>query len=274
MNARLRTNRLQWDEKAVIHARGNKQYPVQCLLAGKSGWSAPIPDDLGPVRGKSVLHLQCHIGMDTLGWAKRGARVTGVDFSPRAIREARRLSEASGIPARFVVSDVYALRKVIKERFDIVVSTYGVTCWLPDLGKWAAVIARSLKPGGFFYLAEIHPFYNTLEFDGPRRSPRLANSYFAHGAVRYVFQRGTYAAPRARRRYRVEYGWQHSLQETVDALLRAGLSLEYLHEFPYAYTDFMLWTGRRLMRRDRRGFWHFKFGDRYPLMFSLGMRRN
>jgi SAM-dependent methyltransferase len=273
VTARFRANRLQWDEKAEIHACGNAQYPVRRMLAGKSGWSAPIPDDLGSIRGKTMLHLQCHIGLDTFRWAKQGARITGVDFSPRAIQEARRLSEASGIPARFVLSDVYALRNVVKERFDIVVSTYGVTCWLPDLGKWAAVIAQSLKTGGFFYLAEIHPFYNTLEFDGPRKAPRLANSYFACGAVRCVFRRGTYAVPSARRRPRVEYGWQHSLHETVDALLRAGLTLEYLHEFPYAYANFMLWTRRRLMRRDRRGFWHFTSGDRYPLLFSLKARR-
>jgi len=256
-----------------VHALGNARYPVQRLLAGKGNWAMPVPDNLGPLRNRTLLHLQCHIGLDSMRWARQGARVTGVDFSPTAIAEARKLSTASRIPAEFIESDIYALPRILRRHFDVVVSTYGVTCWLPDLRRWGRIIAGLLKPGGFFYLAEIHPFFNTLEFDGPGGRPRLANSYFFRGAERYVIRRGTYAAPKARTGHKVEYGWQHSIDETVSALRNAGLVLDFLHEFPYAYCELTSWTHRRLMRKGRRGFWHFRSGDRIPLMFSLKARK-
>src|SRR5688572_7796603 len=164
MDPHQRTNRASWDEKAGIHARGSAQYPIRRLLTGRPGWAAPIPDPLGPLRGRSMLHLQCHIGLDSLRWAKQGARVTGVDFSPRAIAEACSLSTRSGIPARFVETSVEALPRNLKGRFDVVISVYGVTCWLPNLARWAKVIRHFLKPGGFFYLAEIHPFWNATTY--------------------------------------------------------------------------------------------------------------
>jgi len=270
----IEINRRAWNEWAAIHARGCSQYPVRRLLAGKGGWSPPLPDPLGVVRGKSILHLQCHFGMDSLHWARRGARVTGVDFSAEAIHRARDLSRASGIPARFITSDIYGLPRVLKERFAIVLTYYGVTCWLPDLDRWGRIVAQFLKPGGFLYLAELHPLRDALEFDGPRGMPRLVNSYFPRGRVRYATSGGTYAAPTARTRHRVHYGWQHSLAETVSALCDAGLTIEYLHEFPYVYCDDLAYTGRRLMRRDRRGFWHLKgSGEKFPLLFSVKARR-
>lgn len=263
-----------WDERAVIHARGNARYRVDRLLSGKNGWADPVPDDLGPVRGKTMLHLQCHIGLDSLAWAKRGAVVTGVDYAPRAIEAARVLSQKSGIPARFIESDVYGLPRRLNAHFDMVITTYGVLCWLPDLTRWARVVARFLKPSGFLYLAEIHPFVNTLEFTGRSETPTLVGSYFHRGVFRYHWKGGTYAVPNARTRHNVHYGWQHSLADVVAALRRAGLAIEYLHEFPYAYCNLTWYTRRRTMRKGRGGFWHLSgWEDKLPLMFSLKARR-
>ena len=263
-----------WDERARVHARGNPMYPVHRVRNGGSGWGMPLPDDLGTLRGKTVLHLQCHIGMDSLDWAARGAKVTGVDFSTAAIAQARRLSRASGIPATFVESDVYRIPRLGLGRFDRVISSYGTICWLPDLAGWARIIARALKPGGFFYLADIHPVWFCLEWDGPRETPRLAHSYFASGALRFIAAAGTYANPSASTRRRVNYSWQHHPGEIVGALRAAGLTLAYLHEWPYAYWNYLYYTRRRWMARDRKGFWHLRgLKATLPLMFSIKATR-
>src|SRR5687767_7425253 len=211
---RIRANRRSWGHWARIHATGSATYPMERFRRGDTGGRTPLPDDLGPVRGKSLLHLQCHIGTDSLWWASRGATVTGVDLTPEAVDEARKLSAASGIPARFIEANVYDAPKVLKkERFDIVFTSYGTICWLPDLRKWAGVIARLLKPGGRFYIADTHPLAGAIEFDGPRGAPRLARGYFEPKAVSYVTGGGTYANPKASHPKGRNYEWQHTLDE-------------------------------------------------------------
>lgn len=277
MDRRIRTNRASWDEMAAIHASGHSTYPVGRIRRRlKTGWGVLPPDDLGPVRGKSLLHLQCHIGTDSLMWARRGAKVTGADLSPRSILEARALSRASGISARFIESNVYDLPRVLGGRFDIVLTYYGVLCWLHDLRPWARVVARFLKPGGFFYVADGHPFAQTLEFDGPKGAARLAYPYFNQGAERFGAEgeTGTYAAAGAARQRPVNYQWQHSLADVVGALRGAGLTIDFLHEFPYAFYDIAYHTGRKHFRRDRRGHYHLKgWEGKLPLLFSIKARR-
>lgn len=274
MNRMLRLNRALWDERARIHGRGSDWYPVRKLISGTGGWAKPIPDDLGSINGRSMLHLQCHIGLDSLHWAAKGARVTGADFSPVAITEARRLSRESGIKADFVEADLHRLPKVLTGRFDIVVTTYGAICWLPDLRRWARIIANYLKPNGFFYMAEIHPIMFALNWDGPGETPRFADSYFPAGAVRLVAGRGTYADRHAPTKHRVHFGWQHHLGEVVESLREAGLAIEYLREWPFAYCDMLYYTRRKAMRQDRKGWWHLtKDGGKLPMMFSLRATR-
>jgi len=110
-------------------------------------------EEVGDVRGKSLLHLQCHFGMDTMSWARLGADVTGLDFSDNAIETARQISAELEIPARFVCSNIYDAPNVLSEKFDIVFTSYGALCWLPDLKKWGEVVAHFVKPGGIFYIA-------------------------------------------------------------------------------------------------------------------------
>ncbi len=272
---RIRANKQSWGHWARIHARGTKGYPVWRLKRGDPGGWDRIPDDLGPVRGKSLLHLQCHIGTDSLWWASRGAKVTGVDFTPEAVDEARSLSAASGFRARFIECNVYDLPKVLKrERYDIVFTSYGTICWLPDLRKWAEVIHRFLKPGGLFYIADGHPLAHALEFDGPRGSPRFARSYFAGAPVSYVTGSGTYSAPQATHPKGRNWEWQHTMEEIVTSLRSAGLVIESLREFPYTFFEITQWSGKGLMHRDRKGFWHLRRNPAsMPLMFSLTARK-
>ena len=119
-------------------------------------------EEVGPVSGKSLLHLQCHFGMDTMSWARLGAEATGVDFSDAAIDLARSLNDELGLSARFLCSNVYDLPGALDEQFDIVFTSHGVLCWLPDLDGWAGVIDNHLKPGGLFYIIDGHPFMGSV----------------------------------------------------------------------------------------------------------------
>jgi len=255
---------------ARIHSQGTPGYPVAKVRKGRSGWGTLPPDDIGPVRGKSILHLQCHFGMDSLMWAAKGARVTGVDFSPVAVTAARDLSRRTGIKARFIESDIASLDGILREKFDIVLTYCGVLCWLPDLTAWARTVARRLKPGGFFYVADAHPMAQMLEFDRPDGSPRFAYSYFPSGVERFESTGGTYSAPDAMTKSRVSYEWHHSLAEITGSLLAAGLEIEYLHEFPYIFYEMTYYTKKKLMKCDKHGRWRLKgFEKKLPLMFSV-----
>ena len=153
----MEANRRSWDARTPTHF-GSRFYDVDGFRAGASSLNSIEVEEVGDVDGKSLLHLQCHFGMDTMSWARLGARTTGVDFSEEAISRARSLSEELDIDAKFVVSNVYDLPDVLDGRFDVVFTSYGVLTWLPDLDRWAEVVAHFLEPGGFFYIVDGHPF--------------------------------------------------------------------------------------------------------------------
>src|SRR5215469_12339462 len=157
-------NRRNWDERAGIHARdANGAYMLDRFRAGEDALHAIEAAELGDVRGKRVLHLQCHIGRDTLCLARRGADVTGLDFSGSALAVARRLSEQTGLKASFVQGTVDQAPRLTPGPFDLVFTTWGTICWLPDMAAWAKVIASVLAPGGELYFADAHPAFNVLE---------------------------------------------------------------------------------------------------------------
>jgi len=164
MSTPMDANREHWDEATDIHARGNV-YGIEDFKAGRYQLHRIEVEEVGDVAGKRLLHLQCHFGLDTLSWARRGAIVTGVDFSPKALALARRLAAESGIDARFIESNVYDAPAALNERFDIVFCSYGVLCWLPDLPRWGEIVARYLEPGGIFYIADAHPFIRVFPTD-------------------------------------------------------------------------------------------------------------
>jgi SAM-dependent methyltransferase len=182
---------------------------------------------VGDVNGKSLLHLQCHFGLDTLSWARLGARVTGVDFSAPAIEQAEALAAELAIPSRFVCSDVYTLPEHLEGEFDIVYTSWGVLCWLPDLAGWSSVVARFLKPGGRFHLFEFHPVADV--FDDQLRP---AYRYFFEDEGYREHWDATYADLDADV-HGESWEWSHPVSEIVGSLLAAGLRLERLDEFPW-----------------------------------------
>jgi SAM-dependent methyltransferase len=266
-------NKALWDELTAIH-EDSAFYDIEGFLAGASSLAAPELDELGPdVAGRRLLHLQCHFGLDTLSWARLGATVTGVDFSGRAIVLARRLAAQCDLPATFVESDLYTLPAVLAERFDIVFTSWGVLCWLPDLERWARLIAERLVIGGIFYIAEFHPFLFALADDC--QDPLLAPDSYFHKAAASAWAndgRGSYAAPDAHVAAPVEYQWDHPLGEIVSALTAAGLTIEYLHEFRRLEEHQCLdWPC--LGQRPDGSYALRRLRDEFPLSFSLRARR-
>ena len=267
MSTPMDSNREHWDEATDLHARGDA-YGIEDFKAGRCQLHRLEVEELGDVTGKTLLHLQCHFGLDTLSWARRGAIVTGVDFSPKAIALARSLATEVGVNARFVESNVYDLPTTLSGRFDIVFSSYGVLCWLPDLKRWGEIVARYLEPGGIFYIAEAHPFIRVFPTDNDitdgSTELRPHFSYFHDPAGRpwppaadYADEAARYTTP--------EHTWQHSMGDIVNTLVTAGLRIDFLHEFPYS-----VWKVIAFTEPVERGCWGL--GPRFPrlpLMFSL-----
>ena len=224
-------NRANWDERVPIHAAG-PFYDLPGFVAGKDSLRDFEIAEVGDVSGKTLLHLQCHIGLDTLSWARRGATVTGLDFSAPAVEVASSLAGEIGVTtARFVTSDVYdAVPALGAQTFDIVYTGFGALCWLPDLARWAQTVAALLAPGGFLYLAEFHPFADVLAEDGRT----VENDYFQHSPI-VVDAPGSYADPSAVTTATLTVEWLHGIGDVVSALAAAGLRLEFLHEYNHGH---------------------------------------
>ena len=263
MDEYTQANRRHWDEIVPIHA-GSEFYDVGSFKQGKSRLKPVELEELGDVRGKTMLHLQCHFGLDTLSWAREGAVVTGADFSPQAIETARALAAETGVEARFVVSDLYELPRNLDGQFDIVFTSYGVLCWLPDLARWAEVAAHFVKAGGIFYIVEFHPFAGVFDDEPDVPDLRVRYPYFPSGEPLRFEVDGTYAASTKLDR-RVTYEWPHPISEVVMALIQAGLRIDFLHEFPfstYQFVPFMEKTGDYTVRLT-------KHDGCVPLLFSI-----
>jgi SAM-dependent methyltransferase len=233
-------NRANWDDRVPIHVAG-PFYDLPGFVAGQDTLRDFELAEVGDVNGKTLLHLQCHIGLDTLSWARRGAAVTGLDFSAPAINAAGDLATKIGATtARFVTADVYeAVNALPAQTFDIVYTGFGALCWLPDITRWAQTAAALVAPGGFLYLAEYHPFADVLAEDGHT----VAHDYFQRDPV-VVDAPGTYADPSALTTATVTVEWLHGIGDVVSALATAGLRLEFLHEHNHGH--FRLPAGLRV----------------------------
>jgi len=263
----LRENRAVWDAWTRINV-ASAFYDVASFKSGERGIRLRDYElgEVGDVAGKTLLHLQCHFGLDSLSWARLGARVTGADFSEEGIAAARSLAAELAIPARFVVSNLYDLPTVLDERFDIVYTSGGVLGWLPDIVGWAKVAAHFVAPGGFFYITEIHPVANVFENEGVQPGElRLDYPYWTHEQPLTFQVKGSYADRSAPTEGLVEHGWDHSLGEIVTALIDAGLRIEFLHEF-----DFVAWPMDFLVESPD-GRWRLppETKGQLPLFFSL-----
>lgn len=268
MREELELNRAHWDEATRLHTSGNV-YGVEDFRAGHCQLHRVEREEVGDVQGRRLLHLQCHLGLDTLSWARRGALVTGVDFSSESIAFAQRLAAETGLDGRFVCSDIYALREALDapESFDIVFTSYGVLNWLPDIEPWAATIAHFLAPGGFFYIAEAHPTARMFPLDEDMPKARTFAPCFPYfhdrrgirwpATVDYADNETPHTIG--------EHAWTHSLGDIVNALLRAGLTLDFLHEFP-----FCAWKVVAGCEPAEHGYYARPASEpALPLMFSL-----
>jgi len=232
----LRANLASWDESVALHVASDL-YDVAGFRVGRSSLSALELEELGPLvhEGTTLLHLQCHFGLDTLSWARRGAVVTGADFSGEGIAAARALAAEVGLSARasFVRSDIEHLPEALQGTFDVVYTSWGALIWLGDLERWADVVAHFLRPGGSFYIAEFHPYAYLLADDATPDALRVGYPYFQYGTPLRFDDEGDYADPTATQRNTVTYEWNHGFAEILVPLLRRGLRLEFLHELPY-----------------------------------------
>src|SRR5687768_9964062 len=241
MKTEMDLNRAHWDEATDIHTRGNV-YGVEEFWRGLCKLHRVEVEELGDVSGKSLLHLQCHFGLDTLSWARAGATVTGVDFSAAAIAAARALAAETGLPARFIESDLYRLPEQLDETFDVVFTSYGVLGWMPDLRRWAEVAAGFVRPGGRLYLAEFHPIAFVFD-DAPGATElRIRYPYFPTGEPIRCESDVTYASDGAPVTNRVTWSWPYTLADVVTCLIEAGLRLDFLHEFPFSPFQFWPFT--------------------------------
>lgn len=251
-------NKEGWNKRTDIH-KASAFYNVEAFKKGASSLNTIELEEVGDVNGKSLLHLQCHFGMDTLSWARAGANVTGVDISDTAIALAKEMNTELQLNGRFVCCNVYDTAAHVAEQFDIVFTSYGTIGWLPDLTPWANMIAQKLKPGGFFYIADFHPTLWMLDDN----MKKLTYSYF-NDEVIVTEQKGTYTDRDAPIEYK-EYGWNHPFSELFTALINAGLQIEFLHEFPYSpYNCFAN------LEQGSDGMWRFKTMDnRFPMMYTI-----
>jgi len=265
MDEFIAANRTLWDDLTTIHER-SAFYDLEGFRAGGIRIADHEREEIGPVEGGTLLHLQCHFGLETLSWARLGARVTGVDFSPNAVALARSIAADLGLDATFIESDVYRLPDVLDEEFDVVYTSKGVLGWLPDIRRWAQVVARYVRPGGRFYVLEIHPVIQALEDEGVAPGElRLRYPYWEHPEPLVFADTADYAEPSAPLATKVEYGWDHSLGEIVTALAEAGLRIEALREHP-----FLNWKVDFLVPADD-GTWRLPpdAPGELPLMFSI-----
>ena len=259
----LQVNQARWDELVPIHSR-SESYGLEGFKAGELSLMPIELEELGDVAGRSLLHLQCHFGMDTLSWARLGAEVTGIDYSQAGIDLARELGEELGIPAHFVCSNIYDLPSVLTGKYDIVFTSYGVLCWLPDLTRWAQVIAHFLKPGGTFYIVEMHPFGVVFD-DEIEAGLKVRYPYFhSERPMRFDYD-SSYASGDTKVSHTESYEWFHSLGDIINSLTGVGLRIEFLHEFPYCVYKML-----PFMEKGKDGWWRLPDQqDSIPLMFSL-----
>jgi SAM-dependent methyltransferase len=266
MDELTRANWQRWNEVVDIHLRSD-DYRVAAFRAGGADLHATEAAEIGDVTGKRLLHLQCHFGLDTLRLARRGAIVTGLDYSPKAIAAARQLARDTGLDARFVEGDVHDAPRLIEGSFDVVFVTWGAICWLPDIRRWAEIAAGFVAPGGFLYLLEGHPVA-LMMMQRDDQTFRVTDDYFARMPIA-TDEDVTYTGDADKLSNTRYYNWIHPLGDTVTAVVDAGLRLEYLREH-----DSVPWRMYPTLVADRDGMWRLPPGQpRLPLAFSLKARR-
>src|SRR5688572_23268554 len=254
----FQANRHLWNQRTAVH-KDSAFYNLAGFKKGEPSLTQIELSEVANVKDKKMLHLQCHFGMDSLDWARRGAEVTGVDLSDSAIDEAKKLNDELRLNAKFICCNVYDLKSHLSDQFDIVFTSYGVVGWLPDMDKWAEIIAHFLKRGGLFYMAEFHPA--VWMFDEEFTHVKY---YYDNREVIVSENEGTYTDRNADIKGK-EYSWNHSISEVLNALIKAGLKIELFNE--YMYSPFPCF--RNIVQAEK-GKWHIKgMEGKLPMVYSI-----
>ncbi|MBR7825808.1 class I SAM-dependent methyltransferase [Actinospica sp. MGRD01-02] len=257
----IASNQAMWDARVPIHAE-SAWYDLAGFRAGAIALDDLELGGVGDVRGRTLLHLQCHLGLGTLSWARQGAQATGIDFSSAAIAAAQALAAELELPAQFQQAEISQCR--LGRLFDICFTSWGVLMWLPDLAAWAQTIAAHLRPGGTFFLAEGHPhlFIWDDERDGTGYLPR--NPYFRHSEPVTDREASTYVDMTVQLGH-PQHRWNHPIGDVVTSLADAGLRIVELAEharLPWRPLSWMIEDS------DRPGWWRIE-NDPFPLSFTI-----
>jgi SAM-dependent methyltransferase len=257
IKAMTQANKRGWDGLAETHYQN---YHIDKLIAGMPLLNEVIIEEVGDVKGKSLVHLLCHIGTDTLSWALLGAKVTGIDISSESLKYARKLASRMGIEATFIESDILEAAEKVEQKFDIVFSSTGVLCWLPDITLYARTVRSLLNDDGIFYILDGHPFRSVLlDETGSFRSEGIHGDYFRREVWRYS-EMGDYTDPDLKIPEE-SFEWQWTMGEIITAFCEAGMQIEFLHEYPqYFYSGYTPYD----VRENER--------ELYPCVFSLRAR--
>lgn len=263
MDDYIKINRELWNKKTPVHIT-SKFYDVEGFIEGKTSLNPAELEALGDVKGKSLLHLQCHFGQDTLSWARLGAVATGIDLSDKAIDEAKKLNDKLGLNAEFICSNVYDLKEHLDKKFDIVFTSYGTIGWLPDLNKWAEIISHFLKPGGTFFIAEFHPVRWMYDDD----CVNMDYSYFNIEPI--IEEVGHSYADKERDINQLSYGWNHPLSDVFTALIKNNIIVTEFKEYPFSYYKCFNNTVQ-----NELGYYEIKgIEGKMPLMYSIKAIKN
>lgn len=226
-NNYIEINRQSWNKRTEVHLK-SAFYDLDNFLKGKSSLNDIELNLLGDIKGKSVLHLQCHFGQDSISLGRLGADVTGVDLSDKSIDSAKQLAKQTDSNAKFICCNIYDLPEHLNQKFDIVFTTYGTIGWLPDLDRWAKIISKFLKPGGKFVFAEFHPV--VWMFDD--YFEKIGYNYFNSGPIAET-QTGTYADRDAELTLS-GVSWNHGISEVLNSLINNGLEINSFDEYDYS----------------------------------------
>jgi len=248
----IKINQESWDKRTKIHVSSDF-YDVKGFVSGSSSLTEIELSELGNVSEKKLLHLQCHFGLDTLSWAREGAIVTGVDLSPVAIEKANEIKNQVKLQANFICSDVYEFGKGVQPNFDIAFTSYGTICWLPHLDNWAKTIANSIKPNGIFYMADFHPIHDLVS----------GYAYF-HSSTPNIEQEGTYTENCDGKKSTL-ITWAHPISEILNSLIKAGIKIDHLNEYPFS--PYNCFDG--LEEREKGRFYLAKSGNDVPLIYTI-----
>lgn len=259
----IEINRKSWNNRVDAHLQ-SEFYDLKGFLNGKNSLNDIELKLLGDITGKSVLHLQCHFGQDTISLSRLGAKVTGVDLSDKAIHNAKQLANETNSEVDFICCDIYDLPKQSDKRFDIVFTSYGTIGWLPDLDKWAKIISEFLKPNGQFVFVEFHPV--VWMFDD--NFEKIRYKYFNSGAI-IETETGTYADKSADIKQE-SVMWNHGLGEVINSLIKNGLEIISLDEFDYSpYNCF-----NKTVEFELSKYRIEHLDNKIPMVFSINAKKN